>query len=84
MINCFQNLHPSKLSNKWRFDSSQDWDTLILDFDSFSMDDIADETFSALGFHTFATWYLEERSLHFTDVTDLELNVEPAIVDNLG
>lgn len=28
-----------------------------------------------------ATRYLEERSLHFTDVTDLKLNAKPAVID---
>ena len=55
-----------------------------MDFDSFNMDDIADKTLQALGFHIFATRYLEEGFPRFIDVTDLELNAEPAIVDNPG
>ena len=48
------------------------------------MDDIADKTLQALGFHISTTRYLKKRSPHFTDVTDLELNAQPAVVDNLG
>ena len=63
---------------------SQNWETLTLDFNNFNTDDIADKTLQALGFHIFATRYLEKRSLCFTDVTDLKLNIEPAIIDNPG
>ena len=55
-----------------------------MDFDSFSTEDIANTTLLALGFHISSTKYHEERSLCFTDVIDLELNAEPAIMDNLG
>ena len=55
-----------------------------MDFGDFSIDDIADKTLRALGFHIFATEYLEEVSPCFTDMTDLELSAKPAVVDNLG
>ena len=44
MINRLQNPHASVFSDKWRFDSSQDWETLALDFGGCSTDDIADKT----------------------------------------
>ena len=55
-----------------------------MNFDNFSTDDIIDETQRALGFHISAAVYLEEESPRFTDVTDLELNTEPTVVDNPG
>ena len=58
--------------------------TLTLDFGGFNTDDIASETLQALCFHISTTGYLEEESLRFIDVTDLELNVKPAVVDNIG
>ena len=48
------------------------------------MDDIKDETLLALGFHIFTTGYLEEGSLCFIDITNLELNAKLAVVDNSG
>ena len=84
MMNRLQTLHPSVLFDKWRFDLIQDWETFALDFKSFSTDTIPDKTLRALGFRISATGYLEKGSLHFTDITDLELNAEPAVVDNPG
>ena len=84
MINCLQNPHASVFPNKWHFDLSQDWETLALNFDSFSTDDIADETLQALGFCISATGYLEEGSPYFIDVTDLELTTGLAVVDKAG
>ena len=84
MINCFKNPHASILSDKWLFDSSWNWETFALDIKSFNIDDIADKTFRALEFHISTTGYLEKWSLCFTNVTDLELSVKPAVVDNLG
>lgn len=84
MFNCFQNPHLIVLSDKWHFDYSQDQKTLVLDFDSFNIYDIADESFRALDFHISVTGYLEKTFPHFTDITDLKLNVEPTMVDNFG
>ena len=55
-----------------------------MNFESFSIDDLVDETLRALGFHISATEYLEERSSRFTEVIDLELTSKPAVVDNPG
>lgn len=82
MINYLQNPRSSVVPDKWCFDLSQNWEILALDFDSFSIDDIADEIFQVLGFHISTTRYLEKRFLHFIDVTDLELNIELAVIDN--
>ena len=84
VINRLQNLRASILPAKWRFDSSEDWETLALDFGGCSIDDIADKTLQALSFHISATRYLEEGSPRFTDVTDLELTAKLAVVDNPG
>ena len=82
MINCLQNLRPSILPDKWRFDMIQDCETFASNFDSFSTDDITEKTLQALGFHISATGYLEKRSLRFTDVTGLQLYAKLAVVDN--
>lgn len=84
MINCFWNPRASVLPDKWRFDSSQDWETLALDFESFNTADLADETLRALGFHISVTGYLEKRSPRFTDVTDLEMTAKLAVVNKPG
>lgn len=84
MINCFWNPRASVLPDKWRFDLSQDWETLVLDFESFSTDDWADETLQALGFHISVTGYLEKRSPRFTNVTDLEMIAELAVMNKPG
>ena len=84
MINHLSNLCPRVLSDKWCFNSSQNWKTLALDFDSFSTDDITDKTFQAFGFHISATRYLEEGSLCFINIINLELNAELAMIDHPG
>ena len=84
IINHLPNPRASVLLDKWRFDLSQDWETLVLDFKSFSTNDIADKSFQALGFHISAIGYLKEGFSHFTNVTDLELTTELAMVDNFG
>ena len=84
MINCLQNPRTSVLPDKWHFDLSQNWEIFTLDFGGCSRDDIADKTLQALGFHIFATGYFKERSPRFTDITDLELIAEPAMIDNPG
>lgn len=55
-----------------------------MNFESFSTDNIENETPQALGFYISATRYLEEGSSCFTDITDLELTTKPAMVDNLS
>lgn len=84
IINHFQNLNTSVFSNKWHFNYSQDYETLALDFESFSMDVIVNKIFQTLGFHISATWYLEEKSLYFIDIIDLKLAAEPFVIDNPG
>lgn len=48
------------------------------------MNAIADEIFQTLGFYISATRYLEKKSLHFTDITDLELTTKLVMFGNLG
>ena len=84
MINCLQNSLVSIPSDKWRFDLSQDWKTLTLDFESFNTDKLANKILWAFGFHISATGYLEERFQYFTDVTNLKLTAEPTMVNNPG
>ena len=84
MINHLQNPPASVFPDKWRFDSSQDWEIFALDFGGCSTDDIVDKTLRALGFHISATRYFEEGSPRFINVIDLELTTKPAVVDNPG
>lgn len=84
MINHLHNSYASIFPDKLHFDSSQDWEILALDFQSFSTDAIADNTLRALSFHISTTRYLKEGSPHFTDVTHLVLTVKLVIVDNPG
>ncbi len=58
------------LPDKWRFDTSQDWEVLGDDFDSVSSEIIPDATLRALSFHYFPLGYLEEGAPRFVDVTD--------------
>lgn len=65
------------LTDKWRFDTSQDWEVLGDDYDSVSSDTILDGTLQALGFHLSLLGYLEERVPRFVDVNNkLELAIE--------
>ena len=69
------------LQNKWRCDTSQDWEILEDDFNSVSSDTIPDNIFQTLNFHLSLVGYLEERASRFVDVTDdPDLTIEP--VDN--
>lgn len=77
MINCLTNLQPSVLSNKWRFNISQDWEVLGDDINSISLDTILNNILQTLDFYHFPLDYLEKRVLQFVDVTDkLELAIE--------
>ena len=78
MINWLTNSQPNVLLDKWRFDTSQDWDVLRDDFDSVSSKTILDATLQALGFHYSPLGYLEEGTPQFVDVTDKpEFAIEP-------
>lgn len=83
IINCLWNSCTSILSDKWFFDSSKNLKTIAQNFKSFSMDEIEDETLQAFGFYISITRYFEEWFLHFTNITDLELTIKAAIINNL-
>ncbi len=51
MINQLINLKSSVLSDKWQFNTSQDWEVLEDDFDSVSSETIPDAILRALGFY---------------------------------
>ena len=70
IINRFQSPQPSMLSDKWQFDTSLDWEVLGDNFDSVSLDTIADNTLGSLNFYFSPLAYLEERASRFVDVTD--------------
>lgn len=71
-----QNPCTSIISDKWWYDTSQNWDVLNQDFESFSIISIADETFFALYLHISTTGYLEDRASCFTDVTDVDAGLD--------
>ena len=80
-INRLQSPRPSVLPNKWRFDTSQDWEVLRDNFDSVSSDTIPDNTLQALNFQLSPLGYHEEGALRFVNVIDgLELTI--GAVDN--
>ncbi len=77
MINRLTNLRPSVLSDKWRFDTSRDWEVLEDNFDSVSSETIPDATLRALGFHYSPLGYHKEGGPRFVDISDkLELEIE--------
>ena len=70
------------LPDKWRCDTSQDWEVLEDNFDSVNSKTIPDATLQALAFYHSPLKYFEEKAPRFVDVTDkLELAIEPK-VDN--
>lgn len=48
------------------------------------MNDLVNKTFRVFGFYIFITRYFKKRFLRFTNVTNLKLIANPAIVDNFG
>lgn len=66
------------LPNKWRYDTSHDWEIIRGEFDSFSSDTIPDNILQALRFHLSFLGYLEKEAPLFVDVTEEpELTIEP-------
>lgn len=55
-----------------------------MDFKSFNMNNLADETLQALSFHISTTRYLKEGFPCFIDISDLELTAKPVVMDNPG
>ena len=81
-INYFQNLQPSILLDKWRFNTSQDWEILRDEFNNVSLDTISNGTLQPLSFHLSPLDYFEKRALQFIDITnDPDLTIE-LIVNN--
>lgn len=69
-INYLTYPQPSVLTDKWQFNTSQDWEVLGDNFDNVSLDTISDGTLQALDFHFSPLGYLEKRGPRFIDVTD--------------
>ena len=63
MINWLTNSQPSIFPDKWRFDTSQDWDVLGDDFDSVSLETIPDATLQTLVF-TIPPWVILQKEYH--------------------
>ena len=77
-INWLTNLWLSIFPDKWRLNTSKDWEILGEDFDSVSLKTISDATLRALGFHNFPLSYLEEGPPWFVNTTDKpELAIKP-------
>lgn len=65
------------LPDKWRFNTSQNWEVLGDKFDSISLDIILDNTLQALNFYLFFLDYLEERAPRVVEIIDnLDLTIE--------
>ncbi len=58
------------ISNKWKFDSTQDWEFLAKNFDQVSNELITEADLLRLDVHISAPGYLEERRLRFTEVPE--------------
>lgn len=72
IISRLQNPRPSVQSDKWRHNTSQDWEQLGKNFDRFSPDLIRDETLMALYLHLSSTGYVKDGAPRFPDVTDAD------------
>ena len=70
IINWLTNPQPSVLPDKWQFDTSQDWEVLRDNFDSFSSETILNAILQALNFHYSFLGYLEKAAPWFIDVID--------------
>lgn len=55
-----------------------------MDSKSFSINDLVNKTFRVFGFYIFITRYFKKKFLCFTNVINLKLFANPAIVDNPG
>lgn len=70
MINWLANPRLSMLLDKWRFDTSLDWEVLENEFNSVSSKTMPYATLQALGFHYSLLDYLEKRAVWFINITD--------------
>lgn len=74
---------PSVLPNKWRFDISQDYQTLKDNFDIINLDTILNDILQALGFHLSPLDYCKKRVPQFVNITDKpKLVIKPKPIDN--
>ena len=72
------------LPDKWRFNTSQDWEVLGDDFEGVSEEIIADAILRALGFHHSPLGHLEKGVLRFVDIIDKpDLTIKPEDNDQL-
>ena len=61
---------PSVISDKWRHDTSQDWEYLAKNYENLTTALISNETLLRLDLHISSTGYLEDRALCFTEVIE--------------
>ena len=62
--------HPSVISNRWRHDTSHNWEYLAKNYKNLTMALIPDETLLRLDLHILSTGYLEDRATRFTKFTE--------------
>ena len=61
---------PSVISDKWKHDTSQDWEYLAKNYENLTTTLIPDETLLRLGLHISSTGYLEDGAPRFTEVIE--------------
>ena len=70
VVSRLTHLCPSVISNRWRHNTSQDWEYLAKNYENFTTALIPDETLLRLGLHISSTGYLRDGALRFTKVTE--------------
>lgn len=70
IVSCLTYPRPSVINNRWRHDTSQDWEYLAKNYNNFTTTLIPDKTLLRLGFHILSIGYLEDRAPCFTKVTE--------------
>ena len=70
VISCLTHPRSSIISNRWRHDTSQDWEYLAKNYENLTTAPILDEILLRLGLHISSTGYLEDGAPRFTEVTE--------------
>ena len=70
------NPRSSVISDRWKHDTTQDWENLAKNLDGVSAELIEDEALLRLDMHISTTGYLEEGAPRFTEVTGDEKMIE--------
>ena len=76
VYSCLSNPRSSVISDRWKHDTTQDWENLAKNLDGVSAELIEDEALLRLDMHISATGYLEKEAPRFTEVTGDEEMIE--------